>query len=170
MRLIVLLLSLATLCPAQDTIQLTVTEQGVTYNKFRLADYTLSATFPGETHLVEIGRTTRKYADEIGVIPGHQVWGLDSTFSYRIIALEHDIAIEINMPKVGITLHYGNPSLLYLMPEPPDITAFKQTWAIRRANEAKAILLREFSKRFDCSQGYLAPVRMPVYDTACSRL
>lgn len=168
MRLIIVLLSLATLCPAQDTIQLQVMEQGVTYTKFRLTNNTLFATFPGETHLVEIGQASI-HTDEIGVIPGHQIWGFDSTFCYRIISLQYDIAIEINMPKVGISLQYGNPSLLYLMPEPSDITAFKQSWAIRRANEAREILLKEFSKRFNCSQGY-RPSPMPVYDTTCQRL
>ena len=164
MRLIILLLSLATFCQAQDTTQLTVTEHGVTYTKFRLVDNTLHIAFPGEVQLVEIGQTIRKYSDEIGVIPGQQIWGHDSTFCYRIIALEYDIALEVFLPKVGITLQYGNMSLLYLMPEPPDIAAFKQTWAIRRANEAREILLREFAKRFNCSQGYVQPAWMPVFN------
>ena len=118
--------------------------------------------FYAPTNLVEIGSPTRN-TEQLGVIPGHHTWGVDSNFYYRIVGLEYEIAIEIYLPKLGVTLQYGDPALLYLAPEPAAITAFKQVIAIQRANRARDKLLHEFSKRFNCnSQGYIAPVTMPT--------
>ena len=145
-----------------DTISLFRTDNGVTYRQFSLQSRTLKAAFPGETNLVEIGSPTRN-TEQLGVIPGHHTWGVDSNFCYRIVGLEYEIAIEIYLPKLGVTLQYGDPALLYLAPEPAPIAAFKQVIAIQRANRARDKLLHEFSKRFNCnSQGYIAPVTMPT--------
>jgi hypothetical protein len=157
-----LLLLFSGLLNAQtDTISLYRTDDGVTYRQFSLENVTLKAAFPGETNLVEIGSPTRN-TEQLGVIPGHHTWGVDSNFCYRIVGLEYEIAIEIYLPKLGVTLQYGDPALLYLAPEPAAITAFKQVIAIQRANRARDKLLREFSKRFNCSQGYVAPAAMPT--------
>lgn len=169
MRLIITLIGLAQLAIAQsptDTIQLIKQSNGVTFTQFALEDCTLKITYPGEVYPVEIGAPI-KYTEQLGIIPGYHVWGVDTSFSYRIIMLEDDVAIEVFMPKVGVTLQYGNTSLLYLLPEPVDIVAFKQAIAIKRANLARDKLLKEFSKRFNCSHGYMSPARMPVYDTSC---
>lgn len=145
-----------------DTISLFCTDNGVTYRQFSLQSRTLKAAFPGETNLVEIGSPTRN-TEQLGVIPGHHTWGVDSNFCYRIVGLEYEIAIEIYLPKLGVTLQYGDPALLYLAPEPAPIAAFKQVIAIQRANRARDKLLHEFLKRFNCnSQGYIAPVTMPT--------
>lgn len=165
MRNIIILLFTAFTASAQtDTVTLTVTEGSVTFSKFALNGPTLNIVYPGELSLVEVGSPS-KIVEPLGVIPGFHVYGVDSNFYYRVIMLEDDVAIEVFQPKVGITLTYGSPELLYLAPEPPVITAFKQEIALKRANLARDKLLKEFSKRFNCSQGSVLPVRMPVFDT-----